>query len=216
VTTQPRDPITGRYISASAAAKSAPVLSIKAVARLERKKLTAAVRRANIRTLPRAGAYLRTIARRSIKRRKRTRSLPGQPPHTRTGRIKHAIRFDLGPARDSVAIGPARESAGRLWNLLEFGGRRIPEPAPDFTPAVPGVHAPIRRDKKTGKLVRAFIRSADQARRANAIISDDLRAKAARNRKAARIQAARPFMRPALLAAAPALPDFWRNTVVGN
>lgn len=215
MTTQPRDPITGRYISASAAAKSAPVLSLKAKARLERKKLTAAVRRANIRTLPRAGAYIRGIARRSIKRRKRLRSLPGNPPHTRTGRIKHAIRFDLGPARDSVAIGPAREAAGRLWNLLEFGGRRIPEPPPKFTPAVPGVHAPIRRDKH-GKLVRAFIRSADQARRANALISDDLRAKAERNRKAARTQAARPFMRPALLTAAPDLPDFWRNTVVSN
>ncbi len=36
--------------------------------------------------------------------------------------LKRVIRYDVTNNRTVVAIGPVNEIAGRIWNLLEFGG----------------------------------------------------------------------------------------------
>jgi phage gpG-like protein len=71
------------------------------------------------RVLSKQGAFLRGAARRLIRKR-RGAARPGQPPHTHTGALKHAILFEVGT--DSVVIGPAASSIGELGALHEFGG----------------------------------------------------------------------------------------------
>lgn len=216
----PQRDARGRFMAAASSPTTpppnAPALGLKVRGtKLDRRRVNAAVNRANVRTMPRAGALIRGIARRSIKRRKTLRSKPGQPPFTRRGALKRAIRYDLGPAKQSVAIGPAREAAGLLWRVLEFGGRPIPPKVPAFTPAAVGTYGPIRITKD-GKPIRAKIRTPAQANRANRFITQQIADRVARNAKLAKVnQAARPFMRPALITAKPELPALWRNTVVG-
>lgn len=182
-------------------------------ARLHTGRVRTAARDATIRTMPRAGAYIRGIARRSILRRKTKRSAPGRPPFTRSGRLKNAIRYDVGPARESVAIGPARESAGHLWQTLEYGG---PPAARQLSGA--SIHVggwgPIRAAgafslEKGGSALRIKLTTAAQVARARRLHE----AENARRRQRRRNIAARPFMRPALAAAAPRLPDLWKNSI---
>lgn len=208
----------GRFAKAAAiptgSATKAPAIGLKVGGlKLDRRRVHRAVQNATARTMPQAGALIRRIARRSIKRRKTLRSKPGQAPFTRRGGLTRAIRYDLGPSKQSVAIGPAREAAGRLWRVLEFGGNPIPPKVPTFTPAAVGNYGPIRLTKD-GKPVRMKIRTPAQANRSNRLIESQIADRIARNAKLAKVnQAARPFMRPALLTARPQLPALWRNTV---
>lgn len=149
----------------------------------DRPAVIKAVDRAKKRELSRAGAYVRSTARRSIKparrkpkaRPKRRRrkpavvrtSQPGQPPkmHTRTGRNLRLILFAWEPTRQSVVIGPVlfkSRDGVRIPEVLEKGGRSY---------AV-----------KRGKKYRTRV-------------------------------AARPYMSPALAANAPKFPDLFRNSV---
>ncbi len=135
--------------------------------------------------LIRAGAYVRTAARRSIRpaprpartkgRRKGQRrnisSRPGQPPrqHTRTGQNLKLILFAWEEARKSVVVGPLlfKSSAGvRITEVLEHGGRSYTRPNPR-----------------------------------------------AKSRKRATRVAARPFMRPALASESPKFPNLFANSV---
>jgi hypothetical protein len=207
----------GRFMAAAAiptGSTQAPAIKLKVGGlKLHRKRVDRAVQNATASTMPQAGQMVRRIARKSIKRRKTLRSKPGQAPFTRRGGLTRAIRYDLGPAKQSVAIGPAREAAGRLWRVLEFGGNPIPPKVPAFTPAAVGTYGPIRTNK-AGKPIRAKIRTPAQANRANRLITDQIADRVARNAKLAKVnQAPRPFMRPALLTARPQLPKLWRNTV---
>jgi len=76
------------------------------------------------RVLSRFGAFVRTTARHSIRKRKNPSS-PGQPPSSHTGLLKKFIYFGYDPRKQSVVIGPVRLSErgrGEAPHLLEYGG----------------------------------------------------------------------------------------------
>jgi hypothetical protein len=89
----------------------------------DRKTVVKAVDRATRKVLSRFGAFVRTTARSSIRRRKTT-SKPGQPPTSWTGLLKRFLFFSYEPARRSVVIGPVRlgRGDGEAPRLLEHGG----------------------------------------------------------------------------------------------
>ncbi|TWT45019.1 hypothetical protein RAS1_14400 [Phycisphaerae bacterium RAS1] len=92
----------------------------------DRRRVTRAVDRASRRALSRAGAFIRTAARRLIRTRRRA-SRPGQPPSSHTGLLRRWILFAYDPARKSVVIGAALLNGARrqrkpVPSVLEFGG----------------------------------------------------------------------------------------------
>ena len=87
------------------------------------KKVLSATNRAERRVLSRFGAYVRTAARSSIRKRRKP-SEPGKPPSSHTGLLKRFIYFVYEPRRRSVVIGPARlnQKMGDAPAALEHGG----------------------------------------------------------------------------------------------
>lgn len=94
-----------------------------------------AVGKATAKNLSKAGSYIRTSARSSLRRRKST-SPPGEPPsvHTkdRVATLKN-IWFVFEPANRSVVVGPLKLNGSRLEGsnrktvpaLLELGGAAV-------------------------------------------------------------------------------------------
>ncbi|MEO1530387.1 MAG: hypothetical protein AAFX06_33785 [Planctomycetota bacterium] len=89
-----------------------------------------AISREEKRRLVRIGAFVRTVARRSLRRRKRV-SKPGRPPsvHARGFASLKSIFFVFNPRQSSVVIGPVKLSVDSLTKnpisvpqTLEFGG----------------------------------------------------------------------------------------------
>ena len=79
--------------------------------------------RSEARLLSRAGAFVRTRARRSIRKRKRI-SVAGKPPSSHTGFYRKSILFGYDKKNRSVVIGPSANFGGaEVPSLLEFGGR---------------------------------------------------------------------------------------------
>lgn len=89
----------------------------------DRTAVTSAVSHATRKVLSRFGAFVRTAARSSIRRRKSV-SKPGQPPTSWTGLLKKFLFFSFDQAKRSVVIGPVRlnKSRGEAPGLLEYGG----------------------------------------------------------------------------------------------
>ena len=89
----------------------------------DEKKVLDATDRARQRVLSRFGAYVRTAARSSIRKRRRT-SEPGQPPSSHTGLLKRFIFFGYDRNWRSVVIGPTRlnQATGDAPPALEYGG----------------------------------------------------------------------------------------------
>lgn len=106
----------------------------------DRAAVTSRVDRTTRRVLSRFGAFVRTGARHSIRKRK-TVSEPGSPPSSHVGLLKKLIYFGYDPGRKSVVIGPTplNRSGGEAPPLLEYGGR-------------------ARRKGRKGKLVAATYR----------------------------------------------------------
>jgi len=75
------------------------------------------------RVLSRFGAYVRTTAKHSIRKRKRI-SDPGEPPSSHTGLLRRFIFFGYDRDRRSVVIGPMRlnQKVGDAPAALEYGG----------------------------------------------------------------------------------------------
>lgn len=76
------------------------------------------------RVAARQGALIRTIARRSIRKRKRP-SNPGDPPTSRTGLLKNFLFYSWDPSTQSVVVGPEKlfgVSSVDAPEALEFGG----------------------------------------------------------------------------------------------
>lgn len=99
----------------------------------DRKPVIDATDRATRKVLSRFGAYVRSSARQSIRKRKRA-SHPGNPPSSHTGLLKRFIFFVYDKVSRNVVIGPTllnRQSTfgGRETNtvpeVLEYGGRTI-------------------------------------------------------------------------------------------
>lgn len=94
----------------------------------DRKKVSSAVDKKTRSVLSRFGAYVRTTARQSIRRRKKP-SQPPNPPTNRTGLLKDHIYFSYDAKARSVVIGPAKlngRSSGigaTVPEVLEHGGR---------------------------------------------------------------------------------------------
>lgn len=89
----------------------------------DRKAVTGAVDRATRKVLSRFGAFVRTGARHSIRKRKRV-SAPGEPPSSHTGLLRNFIFFGYDRDRRSVVIGPQRlnQKIGDAPHALEYGG----------------------------------------------------------------------------------------------
>jgi hypothetical protein len=84
-----------------------------------------AVDRATVRVLSRFGAFVRTRARSSIRKRKAI-SQPGQPPSSHVGTLKKFIFFSYEPTKRSVVIGPTPVAGGgKAPELLEYGGTPV-------------------------------------------------------------------------------------------
>lgn len=83
-----------------------------------------AMGRATRRALSKAGAFIRTRARTSIRKRKGI-SKPGKPPHSHVGHLRRLLFFSYEPDAQTVVIGPMKFGKGEAPSLLEFGGRAV-------------------------------------------------------------------------------------------
>ena len=88
-------------------------------------KVQRAVDRATRRVLSKAGAYIRTRAKSSIRKRKKV-SPAGKPPHSHRGDLRRLIYFAYDPAMRSVIVGPVRFKHGGAA-ALEHGGQAVIE-----------------------------------------------------------------------------------------
>lgn len=74
------------------------------------------------KTCARFGAFVRTVARRSMRRTKKV-SAPGDPPSAHVGLIRDLLFFAWDAATESVVIGPVAANKGtNAPALLELGG----------------------------------------------------------------------------------------------
>ena len=87
----------------------------------DRAAVTSAVDKGTKKALSRAGAFVRTRARSSIRSRKAV-SAPGQPPSSHEGSLKRLLYFSWDAAARSVVVGPVPFRRGVAPRLLEFGG----------------------------------------------------------------------------------------------
>lgn len=105
------------------------VVQIKVRTNFRREAVKRAVDKANFNSLGRAGAFVRQVMRRSIRKRKRggKPSAPGAPPKTAAPdfAFRNAILFELSPQKDDVAIGPTFGGFGKVGKIHEEGGTVI-------------------------------------------------------------------------------------------
>lgn len=194
-------------------------ITVDATFHLNSDKVMKMVNAKTRRALSRAGGYLRTTAKRSIKNRAGA-SPPGSPPHSHSGLLKNFIFYRYDPGSKSVFVGPELLHRPRTGTLksLEFGGP-VPgynRPAPKigdlgiiaFTQVNPR-HSSARGPKavkawgKTYEVQYARIRNDAMLRR----VRENER-KIFGDAKSVSI-AARPFMRPALEITKEKLPQFF-------
>ena len=89
----------------------------------DRGSVQSAVDRTTARVFSRFGAFVRTRARSSIRKRKRV-STPGQPPSSHAGTLKKFIFFSFDARSRSVVVGPVPiAGGGTAPESLEYGGR---------------------------------------------------------------------------------------------
>ena len=173
------------------------------------KAVEKAINRSAPNTLGRAGAYLRAIAKNSIKRRKdpNLSSAPGTPPYHHSN-FKHTIKFAVSTQEKAVYIGPeivrgGMENAGRMH---EFGGvKRNTAPAVKYNLEMPG---PIKGTNRNDA-VFIILKTARQVAKAERVAE---KIYPWRQNRILRYPA-RPFMRPALMAGLPKLSKFWNNAI---
>lgn len=195
----------------------------------DRKAVQDAVGRATARNLARAGALVRTIAKRSMRRRAdpNNASAPGQPPHSHPksgGWLRKFILFALD-GKDNVVIGPARNAnaKGDAPELMEHGGSST------FTPRrknnwnlTRGGHGPIRG---SGSSLEGFakLHTPEQVARAKRIGTGFMKTQPGGIWSSTVIgdqprtadYPKRPFMAPALEKARGMIGELWRDTVRG-
>jgi hypothetical protein len=174
------------------------------------------IRAGSIKSLGQAGAYIRGIARRSIKVSP-TPSRPGKPPHTRKGRLKNAIVFAVEKAVQDVLIGPNISAVGKIGSSHEFGGTEPPKQSKARRTKLKlevGGYGPIR--SADGKVFVAKLHTDAQVARAQKIVAGLPPAQSGRGATMPRKYPARPFMAPALTISKTRLPAFWANSVKGG
>jgi len=147
------------------------------------------------RFLSKAGAFVRTTARQSIRRRKNA-SNPGSPPSSHIGLLKRIFFWRSGSWKKSVKIGPvklnmmsfnkqAQPVTGLIPEVLEYGG----------TVGIKEVQFPNgkwwRRDLRRRRVDSWYAKLPGRLRYV--------------------VYRARPFMRPALKKNQPKFPAMWRD-----
>ena len=88
----------------------------------DKKAVLSAVDKAKRAVLSKAGAFIRTTAKHSI-RTKKGSAPPGKPPHSHEGSLRRLIYFGYDRASDSVVVGPVGFKRSTAPNVLEFGGK---------------------------------------------------------------------------------------------
>jgi len=88
------------------------------------RRVQQAARRSAMRNLAYLAAYVRKVARRSIKPGKHS-SQPGRPPRSHTGVLRGSILYARSPADLTVIVGPQAlpGRSGEATEALEHGGR---------------------------------------------------------------------------------------------
>jgi len=98
------------------------VVGARVKTRFDGGKVRRAAKKGSIESLGHAGASIRLVARRSIRRSEKP-STPGNPPHTRKGQMKRAIVYAVEKERQDVVVGPDYAVAGPAAMAHEHGGR---------------------------------------------------------------------------------------------
>ena len=89
----------------------------------DRPKVQRAIDRGVRKVLSRFGAFVRTTARHSMRKRKAV-SQPGSPPSSHVGLLKKLLFFGFDAGRKSVVIGPTPlRGQAEAPPLLEYGGK---------------------------------------------------------------------------------------------
>ncbi len=87
------------------------------------KAVTSRVDKAARKALSKFGAFVRTAAKHSIRKRKAV-SEPGSPPSSHAGHLRRLIYFGYDARRKNVVIGPTPfRGTAEAPPLLEYGGR---------------------------------------------------------------------------------------------
>lgn len=184
--------------------------------RFLKQRLRRKAKKGSIRSLGHAGGALRLTARRSIHRSEEA-SRPGQPPHTRRGRLRESILYSVDKDRQRVIIGPVYSYIRRIGACHEFGGTESPrENSKKWNPnwkIRPGGHGPLVFDRKTvtGNIGR--LRTPAQVARARRLAAEWKSAWNAKKQGGRRKYPARPFMGPALMKIRSRLPRMWASSV---
>lgn len=95
-------------------------VSVKQQLRLER--IAKAAERSRAGNLRSVGYLIANIAKGKIQRSKQ-KSQPGEPPTTRRGLLRKAIRYAVADNQKSVVIGPVYSLVGTAGAAHEHGGR---------------------------------------------------------------------------------------------
>lgn len=90
----------------------------------DRAAVTRSVDAAKRRVLSKAGAFIRTAARTSIRKRKGS-APPGKPPHSHEGSLRRLILFGYDRTNDSVVVGPVGFKNSVAPRVLEHGGTTV-------------------------------------------------------------------------------------------
>lgn len=90
----------------------------------DRAAVTRSVDAAKRRVLSKAGAFIRTAARTSIRKRKGS-APPGKPPHSHEGSLRRLILFGYDRANESVVVGPVGFKNSVAPRALEHGGTTV-------------------------------------------------------------------------------------------
>lgn len=113
------------------------------------------------RALSKFGAFVRTRAKSSIRKRKKI-SQPGQPPSSHTGKLKKLIFFGYDREKKSVVVGPllfgttnAPESFNRNSQTSDWSSRRVATGVPE------------RLEKGVGIMARPFMTPAFETEKKN-------------------------------------------------
>ena len=90
----------------------------------DRHVVMAAVDNAKRKVLSKAGAFIRTAAKTSIRKRKGS-APPGAPPHSHEGSLRRLILFGYDKPNDSVVVGPVGFKKREAPSVLEYGGDTV-------------------------------------------------------------------------------------------
>lgn len=90
----------------------------------DRHVVMAAMGNAKRKVLSKAGAFIRTSAKTSIRKRKKS-APPGSPPHSHEGSLRRLILFGYDRSSDSVVVGPVGFKKSTAPNVLEYGGDTV-------------------------------------------------------------------------------------------